>query len=78
MKDIARGLLRGLLIGAAVIALVKLLNWLIPYDDSDSPPRRSGMVIYKDHLTGCEYLGKFFGGVTPRLDTNGRQVCRKS
>jgi len=45
-------------------------------DDSDPPDGISGMVVYHDHLTGCEYLASGHGGITPRLDANGKQVCR--
>lgn len=72
----------------AAIALLWLVSFwlaywagdmLIPRDDSDPPGKRSGMVIHKDHLTGCEYLrhGGFSSTITPRMDASGKQVCRK-
>ena len=46
-------------------------------DDSDQfEGERSGMVIYTDYKTGCQYLSQLFGGPTPRLDHTGRQICR--
>ncbi len=47
------------------------------HDNSDSPDHKSGMTPYTDHLTGCEYLGHGWGGLTPRIDGHGRQIgCR--
>ena len=40
-------------------------------DDSDPPFGRSGLSIYTDHLTGCQYLVSPSGGITPRLDAKG-------
>lgn len=46
-------------------------------DNSDPPDGRSGLTIYTDALTGCEYLSVMLGGITPRLDGDGRQIgCR--
>jgi Family of unknown function (DUF6440) len=50
-----------------------------PKDDSDPPDGRSGLVIYTDHLTGCQYLraGSVFSrDLTPRLDKQGKQICK--
>ncbi|WP_020471552.1 DUF6440 family protein [Zavarzinella formosa] len=45
-------------------------------DDTDNPnDSRSGMMVYTDHRTGCQYLGTVFGGITPRLDRDGKPVC---
>lgn len=48
------------------------------YDDSDDAEKgiRSGMMIHVDHKTGCEYFSTIFGGPTPRLDRDGKQICR--
>lgn len=49
-----------------------------PYDSTDDHVKkeRSGMQLYIDHGTGCHYLGTgFFGGLTPRLDQDGKQIC---
>lgn len=59
------------------IGLVSAIgHWLDlgPYDDTDSPPHRSGMAVHTDALTGCQYLSAG-RGITPRLDADGRQVC---
>lgn len=55
-----------------------------PYDDTDPTVRewwgrsRSGLALYTDHKTGCQYVkAGLFGGITPRLDEQGRPICRK-
>lgn len=45
-------------------------------DNSDPPGGSSGLVIYTDNLTGCQYLGIGISAVTPRLDAQGRPICR--
>jgi len=59
-------------------ALVLLILWFLPMlidrDDSDSPTERSGLTLYTDHLTGCQYFGKTFS-LTPRMNQEGKQVC---
>lgn len=46
-------------------------------DATDPPAGRSDMRIMTDHQTGCQYLMSARGGLTPRLDENGRQMCTK-
>lgn len=47
-------------------------------DDFDDPTgKRSGMIVYTDHRTGCQYLGTILGGITARLDRDGKPVCTK-
>lgn len=55
---------------------VILLGHALHRDDTDPPGDRSGLRLYKDNLTGCEYVGAMFQGLSPRLDKDGRQVCR--
>jgi hypothetical protein len=45
-------------------------------DDSDGASR-SGMIVYTDALTGCQYLGTITGAITPRLNKDGKIVCVK-
>lgn len=58
---------------------VWLLNKFRPYDTTDNEAEgdRSGMILYTDHLTGCQYLrgGLLGGGITPRLGGDGNQIC---
>jgi hypothetical protein len=47
-------------------------------DDSDPANGRSGLAIYTDNLTGCQYLQA--GGdraLTPRMGADGKQICGK-
>lgn len=63
---------------AAILALA-LLAGCGPRDDSDPPGGRSGFSVYRDNLTGCEYIGwdTLWGkAITPRMGVDGRQVCR--
>lgn len=47
-------------------------------DDSDDPlGGRSGLWVYTDHKTGCQYLGTSAGAITPRLDKDGNIVCKE-
>jgi hypothetical protein len=47
-------------------------------DATDPPAGRSDMIIMTDHQTGCQYLMGSRGGLTPRLDENGKQMCTKT
>lgn len=42
-------------------------------DDTDGKTR-SGLNLYTDHKTGCQYLGNG-SGLTPRMDAQGYQMC---
>lgn len=60
----------------ALLAVLVLIGTCAPYDDTDDAAarKRSGMRLYTDHGTGCQYLGGLFS-LTPRLSSNGKQVC---
>jgi hypothetical protein len=45
-----------------------------PHDTTDPEGGRSGMRLYTDTATGCQYLGTW-GGLTPRMDEQGKQIC---
>lgn len=45
-------------------------------DVADPTAGRSGMYVYTDKLTSCQYLGKD-GAITPRLNNEGKQICLK-
>lgn len=44
-------------------------------DDTDSRTQRSRLTLRTDFGTGCQYLETFVGGITPRLGSDGRQIC---
>ena len=64
------------LIAAVAYLLLRAAgSFFAPYDDTDPPGGRSGLVLYTDHLTGCQYLARpFSGALTPRLDGRGRHL----
>lgn len=37
----------------------------------------SGLGLYTDNLTGCQYLSSPRGGLVPRLDKDGTQICNR-
>lgn len=67
----------------APLCIVGILVFLIlifqsnPLDATDNHVTgvRSGMQILTDHGTGCQYLRATGGGLTPRLDAQGKPVC---
>lgn len=82
-KKIVTDILIGTLIVFIVSCAIVLGGALIhetqmPNDDSDPESGRSGLSIYRDSLTGCEYVvaGLWPSSATPRLKADGSQVCR--
>ena len=67
------------------LGAVLILGWMlgragnmleIGLDDTDASNwHRSGMEVHLDHRTGCHYLRGESGGLTPRLNRDGTQVC---
>ena len=87
---IADGVSRG--VKAGVAQAIKLtLIWIVaagvfvaalsrcqPTDSTDtSRSDRSGLKLHTDAMTGCQYLSTSGGGITPRLDSQGRQICNE-
>lgn len=52
---------------------------LVPDDTDDTlNGRPSGLILYTDFGTGCQYLAlSREGALTPRLGVDGRAVCRE-
>ena len=67
------------LYGTAIfIAILAAIIRLHPYDDTDNEIEslRSGMYLYTDHGTGCQYLSAGFARVlVPRLTATGSHKC---
>lgn len=62
---------------ALAAAVVVLLTACSQRDDSDPPEGRSDLIVYTDHLTGCQYLrSSSYSGITPRLAADGKQICK--
>lgn len=81
--DVAGWMTRGVVsyLGGLVIIVFLLLalydaSGLRPRDSTDSPTERSGLRPRVDYGTGCQYLETGVGGITPRLDKTGKQICK--
>lgn len=63
----------------AAYFLVAAIGACSPRDATDPPHgKRSGMLLRTDYGTGCQYLAEPFGGITPRVDADGRHMgCRR-
>lgn len=64
----------------AVLALVIIGRCYLPEsarDSTDTKTARSGMKLFTDALTGCQYLSVGDGGLTPRIDSDGEPVCNE-
>lgn len=56
---------------------ITVASVLADHDDTDPPDGSSGMSLYTDAATGCQYLGSIHGGITPRLTPLGKHMgCR--
>lgn len=62
------------LILLCIALILTAIFWPAERDSTDAPNSRSGLRLYRDHMTGCEYLGGS-GGITPRLDEQARPIC---
>lgn len=60
----------------ALILLIGTFSAWRPKDTTDPPDGRSGMGLHTDHETGCQYLSHPRGGLTPRLDSTGKHICK--
>ncbi|MYM65455.1 hypothetical protein GTP45_01230 [Pseudoduganella sp. FT55W] len=64
----------------SVVMAIAALVGCSQRDDSDPPGGRSGLLIYTDNLTGCQYLSRprFLlkpEPLAPRMRADGTQVC---
>lgn len=77
-KVIEHGILGAVKWVAGIYSAVILGAALIIYamgGDSTDGAQRSNMKLHTDSMTGCQYLSVSGGGITPRLDANGKQIC---
>ena len=73
----------GILVGLLLFTIGSSIFW--EYDSTDDivNKKRSGIELYVDYGTGCEYLlfqkGFIFTHVEvlPRLDKNGKHICNR-
>lgn len=68
---------KAIVMAVLILFAVVILDAVLPRDDTDTPTERSGMGLYTDHRTGCQYLGRSLGTLTPRLDAEGKPMCGK-
>lgn len=47
-----------------------------PEPSPDQEAVSTGLTVYHDRGTGCEYLRAGSGALTPRLGPDGKQVCK--
>ena len=63
---------------ALVMIVIIAARLMLPHDSTDNPDGgRSGLILYTDHLTGCQYLrAGWFSPLVPRMyqDTH---VCKE-
>lgn len=76
---IQKGVRRGvydvvMIVSVAMLAAYFGTGLITPYDSTDGPSGRSGLVIFTDCKTGLEYLSAGQGGLTPRLSVDGSQM----
>ena len=60
--------------------LILLLDTLrVGFDDTDNPDtgERSGVMLITDYGTGCQYLKGIFGPPIPRMNAEGKQICKQ-
>lgn len=62
----------GLTVAALLAATVMAGCERIPDDGTGD----DNLLVYRDALTGCEYLTRYGGGLTARMDASGRHICR--
>jgi hypothetical protein len=64
----------GVLVTLLILVLVSPIRLPSARDDTDPPGARSGLGLLTDHKTGLQYLSTARGGVTPRLDPDGKHM----
>ena len=69
--EIATVLLATLIASITLILLLVIFN---PKDDTDTDTGRSGLYLYTDALTGCQYLGGGRNNITPRVNGAGKHI----
>ena len=47
----------------------------IDHDDTDPIDGSSGLKVFIDNRTNCQYISADNSGITPRLNADGKQIC---
>lgn len=76
IKNRTRDFLINIIIFSGILIALRSCTKTFDLDDTDNKVtgERSGVVPITDHLTGCQYLKTLWGGITPRMDSDGNQV----
>jgi hypothetical protein len=81
------GVAIGIIIGLSILTVIttpptpkKLITydgWLSDWDNTDDNINKikSGLHVFIDYGTKCQYLSTINGGLTPRLNNNGKHIC---
>lgn len=68
-----------MILAAIGLAILGAVRSRLGYGWDDSDDRAAGVHSELrpliDHRTGCQYIRVTGGGITPRLDGRGRQIC---
>ena len=64
------------LVGLGLIMMGLSLSSFHETRRTSAEGKHSELGLKTDYGTGCQYLVTFLGGITPRLDASGKQVCR--
>jgi hypothetical protein len=63
----------GLTLSVPIVFFITLLTGAPQYGATDPLNKRSGLSLYEDSGTGCQYISGFFGlSLTPRIASVGR------
>jgi hypothetical protein len=57
------------------LALLGVVGCTAP--SPDRVTRSIAIEVWVDPMTSCHYVHRYNGGITPRLDADGKQICRQ-
>lgn len=60
-----------------LIIVVTALHGRSSRDNTDPKGGRSGLVLYTDAATGVQYVGTVMGGLTVRVDRDGKPFSKE-
>ena len=64
----------GIVLGWSLILIINKPSILWFAKDDTDGKKRSGFVVLVDYKTGIQYLMSAMGGITPRLDRDGKPM----
>lgn len=68
----------GFLSGVLFVIAISFVLTSPDKDNTDPIDGRSRLRLHTDCLTGLQYLSAIGGGITPRLDVNGKHIIDRS